>query len=76
MRQGIKSGSGGFGDGNLWLYGGLGLGGGAAIAYLGLPSYFSDGLLMGAIGFGVFMIAGAVLGMIIGSLLLRPDAGI
>ena len=75
MKPGVNSGSGGLRDGNLWLSGGLGLGGGAAIAYLGLPSYFSAGFGMQAVGFGVFMIAGAVIGLVIGSLLLRPDAG-
>jgi len=52
----------------------VGLGGGAVIAYLGLPSYFSGSLWMGVLGYGVFMIAGAVLGSIVGGLLLRPDA--
>ena len=74
MGYGIKSDSGGFGDQRFWLSCVVGLGGGAVIAYLGLPSYFKDGLLMGVVGYGVFMIGGAVLGSIVGSLLLRPDA--
>jgi hypothetical protein len=72
----MASGSGGMADGRLWSSGGLGFGAGAAIAYLvGLPSYFSNGgLPMEAFGYGVFMIAGGILGLIIGSLMLRPDA--
>lgn len=76
MSYGVKSGSGGFNDQRLWLSVVVGLGAGAVIAYLGLPSYFSDGGTgMMALGYGVFMIGGAVLGSIVGSLLLRPDAG-
>jgi hypothetical protein len=53
----------------------LGIGAGAVIAYLGLPSYFSNGgFSMEAFGYGVFMIGGLVLGLIVGSLMLRPDA--
>ena len=76
MRQVIKSGSGSFGDGHFWLSGGLGVGVGAGLAFMGLlPSYFSGDLTMAAFGYGVFMICGGILGLIIGSLLLRPDAG-
>ena len=75
MGNGIKSGSGGFGDERLWLSCLVGLGGGAVIAYLGMPSYFDGGLWMGALGYGVFIIGGGVLGLIVGSVLLRPDAG-
>ena len=74
MGTGIGSNSGGFGDGRLWLSAVLGIGGGAIVAYLGLPSYFSDGLWMGTLGFGVFMIVGAVIGLALGGLVLRPDA--
>jgi len=74
VAHGIKSGSGGLGDQRLWLSIVVGLGGGAVIAYLGLPSYFNSGLWMGVLGYGAFMIGGAVLGSIVGSLLLRPDA--
>jgi hypothetical protein len=76
MSYGVKSGSGGFNDQRFWLSVGLGLGAGAVIAYLGLPSYFSDGGTgMMSLGYAIFMIGGAVLGSIVGSLLLRPDAG-
>jgi hypothetical protein len=74
VRQVTGSGSGGLSDGRLWFSACLGLGAGAVIAYLGLPSYFSGSFGMEAFGYGVFMLAGAVLGLIIGGLMLRPDA--
>jgi hypothetical protein len=61
-------------DGRFWLSAIMGAGAGAVIAYLGLPSYFSGGSGMMALGYGAFMIAGLVLGMVIGGLILRPDA--
>jgi hypothetical protein len=75
VKPGVNSGSGGFSDQRFWLSVVLGLGAGAVIAYLGLPSYFNDGIGMSVVGYGVFMIGGGVLGSIVGSLLLRPDAG-
>ena len=72
----MASNSGGLADGRLWTSVAVGLGGGAVIAYmLGLPSYFSGTLGMEALGYAVFILAGGVLGMIVGNLLLRPDAG-
>ena len=62
-------------DGRLWLSACLGLGAGAAMAYMvGLPSYFSGSFGMEAFGYGVFMLGGGILGLIVGSLMLRPDA--
>ena len=75
MAHGMKPGSGGFSDNRLWLSVGVGVAAGAGIAYQWPLSYFSGGFLMSALGYVVFMIGGAVLGMIVGSLLLRPDAG-
>ena len=69
-----RVGSGGLGDGRFWLSALVGLGAGAVIAYLGLPNYFSGSFGMGTLGYGVFMGAGAALGMVVGALLLRPDA--
>lgn len=75
MNRYKASGSGGLADGNLWFSGAVGAASGAVIAYLlGLPSFFSGSLGMEALGYGVFVLAGLVLGLIVGSLLLRPDA--
>jgi hypothetical protein len=69
------SGSGGLADGNLWFSGGVGAAIGGVSAYLlGLPSFFSGSIGMEVLGYGVFVLAGLILGLIVGSLLLRPDA--
>jgi hypothetical protein len=75
VAHGVKSGSGGFGDGQLWISVVVGLGLGGLIAFLGLPSYFNSGLWMEVLGYSIFVLGGGLLGMIVGSLLLRPDAG-
>jgi hypothetical protein len=48
---------------------------GAAIALLWRPDFFSGGLLLGPIGFCVFVVAGIVLGQLAGRLLFRPSPG-
>ena len=74
MSNGIKPGSGGLRDDRLWLSVGVGGAAGAVIAFLGLPNYFSGGVGMVALGYGVFVLAGVLFGMLVGALLLRPDA--
>src|SRR5262249_38751775 len=75
MGNGERSGSGGLSDWRVRLAPGVGLVAGAAIALLGRPDFFGGGLCQGTLGCCVFMVVGAVLGLLVGGLLFRPSSG-